>query len=40
MFLANAARAAITYNVTGTVNEVLNLGVVASPISIGSTLTG
>ena len=37
---ANTASAAITYNVTGTVNETINVGVVPPPIGTGSTLTG
>lgn len=48
MLLTNAASAAITYNVTGTVTEVINLdiatgtsvGVVNPPIDTDSTLTG
>ena len=40
MFLANVASAAITYDVTGTVDFVNNNGVVSPPIGLGSTLTG
>ena len=40
MLLTNAASAAFVYDVTGTVNEVVNAGVVTPPIAVGSTLTG
>lgn len=40
MFLVNAASAAITYNVTGAVDYVLDPGLVAPPVGVGSTLTG
>ncbi len=40
MLLTNTVSAAVTYNVTGTVDQISNNGGVSSPIVIGSTLTG
>jgi len=40
LFLVEPASAAITYDVTGTVDTIDNLGVVTPPIGVGSTLSG
>jgi len=40
MLLTNAASAAVTYDVTGTVTDIINYGVASSPFVVGTTLSG